>query len=99
MATWDEVVRVDQRGTYAAAVVFGTRMAARRRGSIVNIASVAGMRSMPLHRPMRPAKAAVIAVTWSAWRRSGAGPGEGERRVSGLHADTRIASCYRQGRA
>lgn len=62
MADWDEVVRVDQRGTYVAMVVFGTRMAARRRGSIVNIASIAGMRSMPLHA-YAPAKAAVIAMT------------------------------------
>jgi NAD(P)-dependent dehydrogenase (short-subunit alcohol dehydrogenase family) len=62
MESWDEVVRVDQRGTYLAAVVFGKRMAARRRGSIVNIASVAGMRSMPLHA-YAPAKAAVIAMT------------------------------------
>jgi len=62
MATWDEVVRVDQRGTYLAAVVFGTRMAVRRRGSIINIASIAGMRSMPLHA-YAPAKAAVIAMT------------------------------------
>ena len=62
MEIWDEVVRVDQRGTYVAAIVFGTRMAARRRGSIVNIASIAGMRSMPLHA-YAPAKAAVIAMT------------------------------------
>ena len=62
MSSWDEVVRVDQRGTYLAAVVFGTRMAARRRGSIINIASIAGMRSMPLHA-YAPAKAAVIAMT------------------------------------
>lgn len=62
MANWDEVVRVDQRGTYLAALVFGTRMAARGRGSIINIASIAGMRSMPLHA-YAPAKAAVIAMT------------------------------------
>jgi NAD(P)-dependent dehydrogenase (short-subunit alcohol dehydrogenase family) len=62
MSNWDDVVRVDQRGTYVAAVAFGTRMLARRRGSIVNIASVAGMRSMPLHA-YAPAKAAVIAMT------------------------------------
>ncbi len=62
MTNWDEVVRVDQRGTYVAAVVFGTRMAGRRHGSIVNIASIAGMRSMPLHA-YAPAKAAVIAMT------------------------------------
>lgn len=62
MSNWDEVVRVDQRGTYVAAVTFGKRMVARRRGSIVNIASVAGMRSMPLHA-YAPAKAAVISMT------------------------------------
>ena len=44
------------------AVAFGRRMAARRRGSIINIASIAGMRSMPLHA-YAPAKAAVIAIT------------------------------------
>jgi NAD(P)-dependent dehydrogenase (short-subunit alcohol dehydrogenase family) len=62
MANWDEVVRVDQRGTYVASVVFGIRMAGRRGGSIVNIASIAGMRSMPLHT-YAPAKAAVISMT------------------------------------
>jgi NAD(P)-dependent dehydrogenase (short-subunit alcohol dehydrogenase family) len=62
MATWDSVVSVDQRGTYVASVAFGRRMAERRRGSIVNIASIAGMRSMPLHA-YAPAKAAVIAMT------------------------------------
>lgn len=62
MKTWDEVVRVDQRGTYVACVAFGLRMAARRRGSIINIASIAGMRSMPMHA-YTPAKAAVIAMT------------------------------------
>jgi NAD(P)-dependent dehydrogenase (short-subunit alcohol dehydrogenase family) len=37
-------------------------MRTRGRGSIVNIASIAGMRSMPLHA-YAPAKAAVIAMT------------------------------------
>jgi NAD(P)-dependent dehydrogenase (short-subunit alcohol dehydrogenase family) len=62
MSAWDEVVRVDQRGVYVACVAFGKRMAARRQGSIVNIASIAGMRSVPLHS-YGPAKAAVIAMT------------------------------------
>jgi NAD(P)-dependent dehydrogenase (short-subunit alcohol dehydrogenase family) len=62
MAAYDDVVRVDQRGTYVASVAFGRRMVARRRGAIINIASVAGMRSMPLHA-YAPAKAAVIATT------------------------------------
>lgn len=62
MQTWDDVVRVDQRGTYVACVAFARAMIARRRGSIINIASIAGMRSMPLHA-YAPAKAAVIAIT------------------------------------
>ena len=62
MSAYDDVIRVDQRGTYVACVAFGRRMLARRRGSIINIASVAGMRSMPLHA-YGPAKAAVIATT------------------------------------
>ncbi len=73
MSAWDDVVRIDQRGTYVASVAFGRRMATRGRGSIVNIASVAGMRSMPLHA-YAPAKAAVIATTEclaAEWGRSG----------------------------
>jgi NAD(P)-dependent dehydrogenase (short-subunit alcohol dehydrogenase family) len=62
MAAYDDVVRVDQRGTYVASVAFGRRMVTRRRGAIINIASIAGMRSMPLHA-YSPAKAAVIATT------------------------------------
>lgn len=62
MQVWDDVVRIDQRGTYVACVAFGKRMAARRRGNIINIASIAGMRSMPMHA-YAPAKAAVISIT------------------------------------
>jgi NAD(P)-dependent dehydrogenase (short-subunit alcohol dehydrogenase family) len=59
---WDDIVRVDQRGTYLSCLFFGRRMVERRRGAIVNIASVAGMMSTPLHS-YTPAKAAVIAMT------------------------------------
>jgi NAD(P)-dependent dehydrogenase (short-subunit alcohol dehydrogenase family) len=45
MTTWDDVIRVDQRGTYVACLAFAKAMIARKRGSIVNIASIAGMRS------------------------------------------------------
>ena len=73
MAVWDDVVRIDQRGTYVACLAFGRRMVARRRGAIVNIASIAGMRSMPLHA-YSPAKAAVISITGNLaaeWGRAG----------------------------
>jgi NAD(P)-dependent dehydrogenase (short-subunit alcohol dehydrogenase family) len=62
MRKWDDIFRIDLRGTYLACLVFARGMLERRRGAIVNIASVAGMRSMPLHA-YSPAKAAVIAMT------------------------------------
>ncbi len=62
MDTYDRVFQVNLRGTYAACVAFGRRMAARQRGVILNIASIAGMRSTPLHA-YGPMKAAVIQLT------------------------------------
>ena len=59
---WDLVARIDLRGTYLCCAAFGKRMAARGSGAIVNIASVAGMRSGPLHS-YGPAKAGVISLT------------------------------------
>ena len=73
MSAWDNVIHIDQRGTYVASVAFGRRMAQRGRGSIINIASIAGMRAMPMHA-YAPAKAAVIAITEclaAEWGRSG----------------------------
>jgi len=70
---WDRVTAVDQRGTYLCCLAFGRRMAQRGGGSIVNIASVAGSRSMPLHA-YAPAKAAVISMSQclaTEWGRSG----------------------------
>jgi NAD(P)-dependent dehydrogenase (short-subunit alcohol dehydrogenase family) len=70
---WDAVLSVDLRGTWLCATAFGRQMAVRGHGSIVTIASVAGMRSMPLHA-YTPAKAAVIALTANLateWGRSG----------------------------
>jgi NAD(P)-dependent dehydrogenase (short-subunit alcohol dehydrogenase family) len=62
MAAFDDVVRIDQRGTYVASVAFAQAMLKRRRGAIVQIASVVGMRSAPLHA-YAPAKSAVISMT------------------------------------
>ena len=61
ISEWDFVVRIDLRGTYLGCAAFGKRMAERGRGAIVNIASVAGMRSGPLHA-YGPAKAGVISL-------------------------------------
>lgn len=73
MHLWDKVVAVDQRGTYLCCAIYGARMATRGAGAIVNIASITGSRSVPLHA-YAPAKAAVIAMTQclaAEWGRSG----------------------------
>jgi len=62
MKDWDDVVTINQRGTYLCSRILARGMVARRYGAIVNIASVAGMRSMPLHS-YSPTKAAVISMT------------------------------------
>jgi len=68
---WDLVQRVQLRGTYACCREVGSRMAARGRGSIVTISSVAGLVSGPLHS-YGPAKAAIahlsacLAAEWGA---------------------------------
>lgn len=69
----DKVIAIDQRGLFLCCASFGSRMAKRGRGAIVNIASIAGMRSTPLHA-YGPVKAAVIAITEclaAEWGRSG----------------------------
>jgi len=61
-ATFNRVFEVNLRGTHACCVSFGQRMAQRRRGAIVNLGSISGMRSTPLHA-YGPMKAAVIGLT------------------------------------
>lgn len=71
--TWDAIMAVDVRGAFHSCVEFAKFMAGRGRGAIVNVASVAGMRSAPLHA-YGPAKAAVIHMTKTLaaeWGRSG----------------------------
>lgn len=71
--TFERVFRINLLGTHAACVAFGRRMAGRRQGAILNLASIAGMRSTPLHA-YGPMKAAVIRLTENLateWGRSG----------------------------
>ena len=62
MEHWDREIAVDLRGTFLMCRAVGPRMAARRSGSIVNVASVVGVTSAPVHG-YGPAKAAVINLT------------------------------------
>ena len=60
---WDEVVATDLTGTYLccrAAVPF---LLAQRRGAIVNVASVAGLRASPGQANYAAAKGGVVALT------------------------------------
>lgn len=62
LAEWDAIMSVDLRGAYLVATHFAAPMLTRGHGAIVNMASIVGMRSTPLHA-YAPAKAAVIAMT------------------------------------
>jgi NAD(P)-dependent dehydrogenase (short-subunit alcohol dehydrogenase family) len=71
--SFERLFRINLMGTHAACTAFGSRMAKRRSGSILNLASIAGMRSTPLH-VYGPLKAAVIRLTENLateWGRSG----------------------------
>jgi NAD(P)-dependent dehydrogenase (short-subunit alcohol dehydrogenase family) len=73
MEQWDREVNIDLRGTFMVARAVGVRMAKRRNGAIVNVASVAGMASGPIHA-YTAAKAGVIQLTQTLaaeWGRAG----------------------------
>ena len=70
---WDRMHEIDLRGVFVTAVSFGRHMVERGKGAIVNIASITGMRSTPVHA-YASAKAGVISLTESLaadWGRSG----------------------------
>jgi NAD(P)-dependent dehydrogenase (short-subunit alcohol dehydrogenase family) len=73
MDNWDREINIDLRGTFLVARSVGERMARRRHGAIVNVASVAGMTSGPIHA-YTAAKAGVIQITQTLaaeWGRTG----------------------------
>lgn len=62
MTNWDREIAIDLRGTFLVARAVGVGMAQRGFGAIVNVASVAGMTSGPIHA-YTAAKAGVIQIT------------------------------------
>lgn len=73
MDNWDREINIDLRGTFLVARSVSERMAKRRAGAIVNIASIAGMTSGPIHA-YTAAKAGVIQLTQTLaaeWGRAG----------------------------
>jgi NAD(P)-dependent dehydrogenase (short-subunit alcohol dehydrogenase family) len=63
MDNWDREINIDLRGTFLVARSAGERMAKRRHGAIVNVASVAGMTSGPIHA-YTAAKTQTLAAEW-----------------------------------
>ncbi len=73
LAEWERILRIDLTGTLIANKAFGRRMVARRRGSIVNIASIAALGSMPAEA-YGTSKAGVVHLTKNLageWGRAG----------------------------
>jgi len=62
-AAWDKIFEVNVKGYFHCVRAFATRVAGA--GSVVNIASVAGMRAAPLQGVYGMTKAAVISMTQS----------------------------------
>jgi NAD(P)-dependent dehydrogenase (short-subunit alcohol dehydrogenase family) len=63
-ADWQAVLDVNLTGVFLACQVFGTRMLAAGRGSIVNIASVTGAEvGMPGRAPYAASKAGIVGLT------------------------------------
>ena len=73
MENWDREINIDLRGTFVVARTVGIRMAERKHGAIVNVASISGMTSAPVHA-YAAAKAGVIQLTQTLaaeWGRAG----------------------------
>jgi NAD(P)-dependent dehydrogenase (short-subunit alcohol dehydrogenase family) len=73
LSDWENELSVDLKGTFIACRTAGKLMCERRHGAIVNIGSIAGMFSAPVHA-YGPAKAGVISLTATLaaeWGREG----------------------------
>jgi NAD(P)-dependent dehydrogenase (short-subunit alcohol dehydrogenase family) len=73
MDNWDREINIDLRGTFLVARSVGAQMIKRRQGAVVNVASISGMSSGPIHA-YAAAKAGVIHLTQTLaaeWGRAG----------------------------
>jgi 3-oxoacyl-[acyl-carrier protein] reductase len=60
---WEQVIGANLTGTYHCCRAAVTRMMARRRGAIVNVASVAGLRASPGQANYAASKGGILALT------------------------------------
>jgi NAD(P)-dependent dehydrogenase (short-subunit alcohol dehydrogenase family) len=74
LSGWDKIMRLNLDATMWICQAAGAHMTARGTGSMINIASVAGLAAAPLLAPYGAAKAAVVSLTKTLateWGRSG----------------------------
>jgi NAD(P)-dependent dehydrogenase (short-subunit alcohol dehydrogenase family) len=74
LSGWDKIMRLNLDATMWICQAAGAHMTARGTGSVINIASVAGLAAAPFLAPYGAAKAAVVSLTKtlaSEWGRSG----------------------------
>ena len=74
MSGWEKVLRLNLDATMWICQAVGGHMTARGSGSVINVASVAGLAAAPFLAPYGAAKAAVVSLTKtlaSEWGRSG----------------------------
>jgi NAD(P)-dependent dehydrogenase (short-subunit alcohol dehydrogenase family) len=74
LSGWEKVLRLNLDATMRICQAAGAHMTARGGGSIINIASVAGLAAAPFLAPYGAAKAAVVSLTKtlaSEWGRAG----------------------------
>ena len=74
LSGWDKVLRLNLDATMRICQAAGVHMTARGSGSVINIASVAGLAAAPFLAPYGAAKAAVVSLTKtlaSEWGRTG----------------------------
>lgn len=60
---WDKVLAVNLKGPFRLSALIGSRMAAGRGGSIINVSSTAAVRPTPMETPYGAAKAGLNALT------------------------------------
>ena len=92
LEVWERTMQVNLTGTWLANRAFGTRMAARGGGSIVNVASIAAIASMPVHA-YGTSKAAVVALDEEPGRRMG----RAGVRVNAVSPDRRWCRASKSG--
>jgi NAD(P)-dependent dehydrogenase (short-subunit alcohol dehydrogenase family) len=74
LSGWDKIMRLNVDTTMWICQAVGAHMTARGTGSVINIASVAGLAAAPFLAPYGAAKAAVVSLTRTLateWGRSG----------------------------